>query len=77
MSGMRKAILIILGLLSAVLLIGQLVMGVLISRGRGDLIEGHRHSGYTTVALCLVYIVVSLVMIVMLPGRAESSDKSP
>lgn len=75
MSGTRKAILLILGLLTAILLIGQLVMGVLISRGRGDLIEGHRHSGYTTVALGLIYIIVSLVMIVRLPGRSSEDRR--
>jgi hypothetical protein len=49
-----------IGLLSALLIIGQLVLGQLILSGRGNLAKAHQHSGYTTVLLSLVYIILSL-----------------
>lgn len=58
-----KPIAIILGCLSAVLIVAQLAMGLLISRGSANLIKSHQHSGYLTVAVSLAYIAVSLTMI--------------
>lgn len=49
-----------LGLLAALFIVGQLVLGQLILSGRINLVKAHQHSGYTTVVLCLVYIILSL-----------------
>jgi hypothetical protein len=66
-----KPILMILGVLSAVLIVGQLVMGQLILSGRANLIKGHQHSGYLTVVVSLVYIALSLVAIASMPRRGK------
>ncbi|MFM7130242.1 MAG: hypothetical protein ACKO85_15900 [Isosphaeraceae bacterium] len=57
-----RAFLLGLGLLSALLIIGQLAMGQMIVMGKGGtgLVKAHQHSGYTTVLLSLVYILISL-----------------
>jgi hypothetical protein len=51
-----------LGLLSAVLILGQLAMGQMIVMGKGGtgLVKAHQHSGYTTVLLSFTYILLSL-----------------
>lgn len=55
-----RIFLIGLGLLCALLIIGQLVLGQLILSGRVNLVKAHQHSGYTTVLLSLFYIILSL-----------------
>jgi hypothetical protein len=57
-----RLFLLLLGLVSALLIIGQLVMGQLIVSGNASqgLVKAHQHSGYTTVLLSLVYILISL-----------------
>lgn len=55
-----KIFLLITGVLSAVLVLSQLVMGLLIAGGQQQLRTAHQHSGYTTVAVTLLYIAVSL-----------------
>jgi hypothetical protein len=58
-----KPFLIILGFLSAVLIISQLVMGLLILQGQVTMRTAHQHSGYLTVAVTLIYIGWSLATI--------------
>jgi hypothetical protein len=69
-----KVLLLILGSLSAILIVGQLVMGQLIlSSGHLPVwTKSHRHSGYLTVAVALVYIGLSLAKIASMPGRRPS-----
>jgi hypothetical protein len=69
MNGTTKAVLLISGGLSAILILAQLVMGQLILSGRADLIKAHQHSGYTAVVLSLLYIVGSLMTIASIPTR--------
>jgi hypothetical protein len=64
-----KPFLMILGFLSAVLIISQLVMGLLILQGQVSMRTAHQHSGYLTVAVTLVYIGWSLAAIASAPTR--------
>ena len=63
-----KPLLIILGFLAAALIIAQVALGQLILSG-SDLRKAHQHTGYLTVAVSLVYIVLSLITIVSTPKR--------
>lgn len=57
-----KALLMILGFLSAALILAQLTMGQLIVRGHDPrMIKMHQHTGYLTVVVVLVYIVLSMM----------------
>ncbi len=58
-----KPFLLILGGLSAVLIVSQLVMGLLILHGQASMRTAHQHSGYLTVVVTLVYIGWSLATI--------------
>ena len=69
MSSTTKTIVLILGVLAAVSILMQLVMGQLILSGRADLIKAHQHSGYTTVILVIAYLSLSLRVIVGIPTR--------
>ena len=64
-----KPFLMILGILSALLIVAQLVMGQLILGGQAQWIKRHQHSGYLTVVVALVYIVLSLSAIASIPKR--------
>jgi hypothetical protein len=64
-----KIFLLVLGTLSALLIISQLVMGQLILSGQAEWIKRHQHSGYLTVAVALVYIIFSLIAIASTPAR--------
>ena len=64
-----RVFLLILGTFSAVLILAQLVMGQLILGGQPQLIKGHQHTGYLTVVVALVYIVLSLMAIASGPRR--------
>jgi len=64
-----KPFLIILGFLSAALIVSQLVMGLLILQGQATMRTAHQHSGYLTVAVSLVYIGWSLAAIASTPKR--------
>jgi hypothetical protein len=64
-----KPLLMILGILSALLIVAQLVMGQLILSGQAEWIKRHQHSGYLTVVVALAYIVLSLPKIASLPKR--------
>ncbi|MDB5349783.1 MAG: hypothetical protein JWN86_1030 [Planctomycetota bacterium] len=69
MSSTTKTVLLILGLLAAIFILMQLVMGQLILSGRVNLIKAHQHSGYTTVVLVIVYLVASLRAIIAVPTK--------
>ena len=71
MSKTRKTVLIVLGVVSAILIVGQLVLGQLILSGRSNLIKAHQHSGYTAVLVSLVYIIGSLMTLASLPTRPK------
>ena len=58
-----KAFIIALGLLAAILIVSQLVMGLLILQGSVKMVKAHQHSGYLTVATTLLYIALSLSVI--------------
>lgn len=55
-----RVMLMLLGVVAGLFLIGQLILGQLILSGRVNLVKAHQHSGYTTVVLSLVYVVLSL-----------------
>ncbi len=67
-----KALLLVLGFLSAFLLIVQMVMGVLIRGGQAALRTAHFHSGTLMVLVALAYIALSLTVIFSKP-RTERS----
>jgi hypothetical protein len=58
-----KPLLLITGLLAAILIVSQLVMGLLILRGQVKMITAHQHSGYLTVVVTLLYIGWSMAVI--------------
>ncbi|MBV8487656.1 MAG: hypothetical protein JO161_05210 [Planctomycetaceae bacterium] len=62
-----KSALIILGVLSALLIVAQMVMGLLIRSGQASLRTAHFHSGSLMVLITLVYIALSLSAIVSRP----------
>jgi hypothetical protein len=62
-----KPFLLIVGLLAAVLIVAQLVMGLLILQGQQAMRTAHQHSGYLTVAVSLIYIGWSLAVIASRP----------
>jgi uncharacterized membrane protein YhaH (DUF805 family) len=64
-----KPFLVVLGIISAILIVAQLVMGQWILGGQVQWIKRHQHSGYLTVAVALVYIALSLPAIASRPRR--------
>jgi hypothetical protein len=66
-----KPSLLILGSLSALLAVAQLVMGLLIKNGRADLKGLHQHSGETMVLVVLIYVGLSLAAILSTKKRDE------
>ncbi len=64
-----KPFLMTFGIVSALLIVSQLVMGQLILSGQAEWIKRHQHSGYLTVVVALIYIVFSLVAIASMPRR--------
>jgi uncharacterized membrane protein YphA (DoxX/SURF4 family) len=66
-----KPFLMIAGFLSAVLIIAQLVMGLLLLQGQTSLLKAHQHSGYLTVAVSLIYIGWSLAVIASAPKHGR------
>ena len=67
-----KALLIGLGFLSALLVVLQLVMGLLIRQGQASLRTAHFHSGSLMVLVTLAYIALSLSALLSRP-RPERS----
>jgi hypothetical protein len=58
-----RTLLIVLGFLSVVLIVAQMVMGLLIRNGQATLRTAHFHSGTLMVLVALVYIGLSLTAI--------------
>lgn len=67
-----KALLLINGLLAAILIVSQLVMGLLILQGQATMRTAHQHSGYLTVVVTLLYIGWSMAVIASARNRGES-----
>ena len=72
MTGTQKIVLLVLGFLSAFLIVAQLVLGQLILAGNASLVKSHQHTGYMTVAFSVVYILVSLWMVVNAPTKPKA-----
>lgn len=66
-----RPMLLITGLLAAILIVAQLVMGLLILQGRATMRVAHQHSGYLTVAVTLLYIGWSMAVIASSWRRGE------
>jgi ABC-type spermidine/putrescine transport system permease subunit I len=68
-----KALLIVLGFLSALLIVIQMVMGVLMRNGQANtaLRTAHFHSGSLMVLVSLAYIALSLAMIASRTGKSH------
>jgi hypothetical protein len=66
-----KTLLMIGGILAALLIVGQLVLGQLILAGSANLIKTHQHSGYMTVVVALIYIAFSVAAISRLPAAPK------
>jgi hypothetical protein len=66
-----KALLVILGFVSALLIVGQMVMGLMIRNGQAEpwLRTAHFHSGSLMVLVSLAYIALSLSTIASRPSR--------
>ncbi|AMV39899.1 hypothetical protein [Planctomyces sp. SH-PL62] len=63
-----KPILIITGILSAVLITVQAVLGLLIRRGADPSLTGaHFHTGMLTAVVTIVYVALSLTVILAKP----------
>ena len=58
-----KALLLVLGFLSAFLIVLQMVLGLLIRNGQATLRTAHFHSGSLMVLVALAYIALSLSVI--------------
>lgn len=58
-----KPLLLITGVLAAILIVFQLVMGLLILQGQVKWRVAHQHSGILTVAVTLLYIGWSMAII--------------
>ena len=74
MTSAMKSFLLVLGLLTSIMILMQLVMGLLIVSGRADLIKSHQHTGYTAVVLTLVYVGVSVKAILGIPTRKPAGN---
>jgi hypothetical protein len=69
---LMKTFLLVFGSLSALLIVAQLVMGQLILSGQAEWVKRHQHSGYLTVVVALIYIVVSMIVIAS-PAARENA----
>jgi hypothetical protein len=69
-----KIALLILGFLSVILIVAQLVMALLILTDPASprLRTMHQHSGYLMVAVALIYVGASLATIVSVKSRPEA-----
>lgn len=67
-----KALILVLGFLTAALLIVQMVMGVLIRNGNASLRAAHFHSGSFMVLVGLAYVALSLTVIFSKPKPSGS-----
>jgi heme A synthase len=64
-----KPLLIILGTLSAFLIVLQVVLGLAMRSGQPSLATSHFHLGTTMAVVTLVYIALSLTAILSKPRR--------
>lgn len=64
-----KPLLIILGSLSALLLVIQVALGLMIRNGQASLAKSHFHSGMLMAVVTLVYIGLSLTAVLSKPRR--------
>lgn len=69
MSGSKKVLLVIFGALSAVMIVAQFVMGLLMFK-YPRMIEAHKHSGHMTVVVVLVYVFLSLTAVLSTPATS-------
>lgn len=76
MTSNQKLVLLVLGVLAAFLIVGQLAVGQIMLSGGGEMVtqlrKTHQHLGYTVVGVSLAYVLASLWMIVnspTAPGR--------
>jgi hypothetical protein len=77
MSGPKKVVLILLGALSAILIVAQLVLGLMIRASASPTnLMAHKHLGYSTVAVVLTYVFLSLSTIAALPTAPPRSTPS-
>jgi hypothetical protein len=58
-----RILLLFLGFLSAILIVSQLGMGLMILNGEASWAKSHQHTGFLTVAVTLVYIALSMIAI--------------
>ncbi len=64
---------LVLGILSAVAIIAQLGLAMMILSGGSTAIrKAHQHTGYLTVAVTLVYLTISLATLIRIPTRPSS-----
>jgi cytochrome b561 len=73
MGGAKRIAVIVLGALSAVMIVAQFVMGLLMYRFP-KMIEAHKHSGHMTVVVVLVYVFLSLSAILTTPAAASKRE---
>ncbi len=66
-----KPLLLMTGVLAAILIIFQLVMGLLLLQGQVRWKTAHQHSGYTAVAVTLIYIGWSMAVIASSRRRGQ------
>ena len=65
-----RVFLLILGTLTAFLILAQLVMGQLMLGGQvQQYVKAHQHTGYLTVVVSLLYVGLSLATIAGTPRR--------
>ena len=64
-----RLLLLFLGFLSAILIVAQLGMGLMILNGNTSMVKSHQHSGFLTVAVTLIYITWSLFAVASSPKR--------
>lgn len=71
-----KPLTIIAGILSAVLITAQAVMGLLIRKGGGGpgLSASHFHTGMLTALVVLLYVVLSLSLLMARPRSSRAIE---
>jgi hypothetical protein len=69
----QKLLILLLGVVSAILIVSQMVLGELIRRGE-NLRDIHRHSGHATFLVVCVYVAVTTWLVINSPTRAKSGS---
>ena len=72
MTSNQKLLSLLLGIVCAFLIVGQLVLGELIRRGE-NLRDIHRHSGHLTFLVVIVYIFMNIWITINSPTRDKSA----